>query len=70
MEKWWKNSVKNCWWKKFGRIGGGPVDRGVGLTVGEELTGRGPDFEQERLLCLYISTWPVEAVMPIYMEVK
>ena len=29
---WWKsggkNSVKNCWWKKFGRIGGGPVDRG------------------------------------------
>ena len=49
---------------------GDQLTGGVGLTVGEELSGRGPDFEQERQLCLYISTWPVEAVMPIYMEVK
>ena len=39
-----KYSVETCWWKMFGRMGGDHSTGGNELTVGDELTGRGPDF--------------------------
>ena len=45
---WWKwrgkYSVESCWWKIFGRMGGDQLTGAVELTVGDELTGREPDF--------------------------
>ena len=58
---WWKifggkDSVETCWWKIFSRMGRDQLTGGVELTVGDELTGRGPDLEHSRQsqLCLYV----------------
>ena len=41
-----KYSVESCWWKLFGRMGGDQLTGGVELTVGDELTGRGPTLNK------------------------
>ena len=36
--------METCWWKIFSRMGRDQLTGGVELTVGDELTGRGPDL--------------------------
>ena len=39
-----KYSVETCWWEMFDKMGGDKLTWGFGLTVGDELTAREPDF--------------------------